>query len=179
VTGQQRCGRKSPISAGKRIFLCCLSHSSSSISSSPASRQGKPIERFQSTQPHHSPSHNHIDCRISSFITEGSQEPGWRRCCSARGMAQTLCFSDNLAGRAGASATRTGGAAVWYGVLFVAAWLETTQNTSAGVSRRPDCVIHCGIPCAMQYAAASYRNRRASGLLRALGCFVSTSHAHS
>jgi hypothetical protein len=90
--------------------LCCLSHSSSS---SPASRQGKPIRRFQSTQPHHSPSHNHIDCRISSFITDGFQEPDWRRCVAHAGWhkhcaSQTTWLGERAPARRERAAPRFG-----------------------------------------------------------------------
>lgn len=106
-----------------------------------------------SIDPAPSPSHNHVDCRISSSIAgQCSQEPDGRCCVAHAGGHKHWCFSRRSWENGRQRDEETGGAAVWYGVLFVAAWLETTQNTSAGVfflARIALSTVEYGIPCAM------------------------------
>lgn len=157
VTGQQRFERAAPRSRQAKGYFCvCLSLPlPGSISRlACASRQTREANGGTLIDPAPSPSHNHVDCRISSSITgQSSQEPDWRRCVAhAGGHKHCASPSWKLGENGRQREEETGGAAVWYGVLFVAAWLETTQNTSAGVfflARIALSTVEYGIPCAM------------------------------
>lgn len=163
VTGQQRFGRAAPRSRQAKgsfcVFVCLFLQVPSQARLCQPAREAN---GGTSIDPTPSPSHNHVDCRISSSTYHRPEFPGARLAalCSARGMAQTFVLLLREAGRTGARQR----AAPRFGMVFYSlprGWKpHKTQALASFFSpglRYPQWNMEYRVPC-MQYMPASYRN---------------------